>query len=441
MTLAERVVRAVRRLVRRPGPLLVAVSGGADSLALLHLLRRTRRLHGRALVVAHVDHGIHPDSVAVAGRVAAFAATLGLASHRVTLALGAGASETAARRARRAALLALADEAGAAAIVTAHHADDQLETILMRVAAGSGVFGLGGIRARAGRFVRPLLGVRRARLRAYADRHALPVWDDPANANPRHLRSRVRTRALPALAAELPGLLGGLDRLARHARAESRALAAVLDVHAPLEVRRAGGAVSVRAATLLALPADLALALVCVMGRDAGAQLGARHARAVLQFAAAARAGKLLPLPDRLAAEVRAGRLTLGRRSDVPERLALAGAGGCTAGGWRLTWAPVPEATQPERREALRATVPTGGLVVRAWRPGDRILPLGGTGSRPVCRILGEAGISLMHRMAWPVLEREGEVIWVVGLCRSGRALPQGGESLLTIEAERTRAG
>ena len=133
------------------GRALVAVSGGLDSVVLLDLLHRTA---GRSLelVVAHADHGIHPDSASVAERVTAFAAGLGLRCEVARLALGPGTGETSAREARYAWLFALRERLGAAIVFTAHHADDQAETVLMRALEGSGPGGLcrhaGGERCR-----------------------------------------------------------------------------------------------------------------------------------------------------------------------------------------------------------------------------------------------------------------------------------------------------
>ena len=128
-----------------PGRALVAVSGGPDSVALLDLLNRTRDHHRLELVVAHFDHGIHPESPRVADAVAAFARSLGLPHEVGRAALGPGAGETSARAARYAWLEATRVRLGAAVILTAHHANDQVETVLMRALAGSGPAGLAGM--------------------------------------------------------------------------------------------------------------------------------------------------------------------------------------------------------------------------------------------------------------------------------------------------------
>ena len=146
MTLRERFRAHLDSLGLPGGPGLVAVSGGLDSVVLLDLVHYTMA-GARELIVAHADLGIHPDSGAVAEKVAALAEALELRCLIGELHLGPGAGETAARRARYAWLSAVREELGAAVLLTAHHADDQAETILMRALEGSGPAGLAGMRA------------------------------------------------------------------------------------------------------------------------------------------------------------------------------------------------------------------------------------------------------------------------------------------------------
>lgn len=178
-----------------PGPVLLAVSGGPDSMAMLTLATRARP---DGVAVATVDHLLRPAAAAEAAMVAAHCADLGIA--HATLAPAepiAGASlQAQARRTRYLLLAAEARRIGAAAIATAHHVDDQAETFLMRAARGSGLTGLAGVRPRntieGVGVVRPLLDWRRAELRAIVRRLEVPFVDDPANADPAHDRTRFR---------------------------------------------------------------------------------------------------------------------------------------------------------------------------------------------------------------------------------------------------------
>src|SRR5437762_8160671 len=201
---------ARRRLFAAGGTAVVAVSGGPDSVALLDLVHSLAPELGLALVVAHADHGIQADSSSVGQAVAALASRYGLPFELGELHLGPDATETAARRARYAWLREVQRRRGAPYLVTAHHRDDQVETVVLRALRGSAPAGLAGI-ARRGRggLVRPLLPFTRRELVEYATARGLPVHDDPANRDPRHLRSWVRATLLPLLSERLGSTLRG----------------------------------------------------------------------------------------------------------------------------------------------------------------------------------------------------------------------------------------
>src|SRR5881398_3075527 len=216
---------ARRRLFAAGGTAVVAVSGGPDSVALLDLVHSLAPELGLALVVAHADHGIQADSSSVGQAVAALARRYGLPFDLGELHLGPDATETAARRARYAWLADVQRRRGARYLVTAHHRDDQVETILLRVLRGSAPAGLAGIAARGrGGLVLPLLPFSRAELVAHVAARGLAHHDDPANRDPRHLRSWVRHALLPLLLERLgPRAVGDVLRLGSHAAADRRA--------------------------------------------------------------------------------------------------------------------------------------------------------------------------------------------------------------------------
>src|SRR5881409_3535680 len=217
------------RLLARPGTAIVAVSGGSDSVALLDLLQAVAAERGLALVVAHADHGIQEASGDVGKWVGGLAARYGLPFELGELNLGPNATETVARRARYAWLREVQRRRAARYLVTAHHQDDQVETVMLRVLRGSAPAGLAGIPARArGRLVRPLLAFTRAQLAAHVAAQRLTVHEDPANRDPRHLRSWVRLELLPLIerrlgAASRADLLRLARTAARGARARARA--------------------------------------------------------------------------------------------------------------------------------------------------------------------------------------------------------------------------
>lgn len=212
--------------------LILAVSGGPDSVCLMRVAARLRARHGGpSLTVATVDHGLRPVSAREAETVAGWSAELGL-PHRTLLWRGEKPRtrlQEAAREERYQLLADLAREVGACAILTGHSLDDQAETVLMRLVRGTGVGGLAGMRAETVhggvRIVRPLLAVRKARLVATCRAEGWPYLEDPSNADPRFTRARLRERLMPALAAE--GLTPErLATLARRAARSEDALAA-----------------------------------------------------------------------------------------------------------------------------------------------------------------------------------------------------------------------
>jgi tRNA(Ile)-lysidine synthase len=209
------------RLVQPGERVLCAVSGGPDSIAMLHALVAIEPESSLVLEVATVDHGLRPEAADEARRVVAHAADLGLPARVVSLALppGAGAQER-ARDARYEALRGVAAEVGAASIAVGHTLDDQAETVLLRLLRGAGIRGLAGVLPRReDGVVRPLLDVSRAEVEAFLAHRAIeaPVRD-PSNDDPRYQRVRVRREVLPALSRESPAIARTIAALAEEAR-------------------------------------------------------------------------------------------------------------------------------------------------------------------------------------------------------------------------------
>jgi len=265
---ADRAARALAaaRVPVQGDSVAVAVSGGADSLALLHALRVLAGPRGWRLRVVTVDHGLRDGSAADAAFVAGHAAELMLPVRVVALAPAdlarhrAAGPEGAARAARYAALHAAADDAGCAWLATGHTRDDQAETVLLQLMRGTGPDGLAGMAVRTGRLLRPLLSVARAETRACCAALRVAWRDDPSNDDPRFLRNAVRDRALPLLEELRPGATAALARTAELARddrdwAESVTAAALAAIARTAELARddRDWAESVTAAALAAL--------------------------------------------------------------------------------------------------------------------------------------------------------------------------------------------
>ena len=271
--LPERVRTHIRatRLFREPGIAIMAISGGADSVALLDLLNGMATEIGLTLIVAHVDHGIQLESWNVGTMVRDSAASYGLPFELAELKLGPDTSETEARRARYAWLREVQRRRGAKYLVTAHHQDDQIETIVLRALRGSAPAGLAGIAQRGrGGLVRPLLPFTRRELVEYASARGLPVHDDPANRDPRHLRSWVRVTLLPLLEERLgPRLKDDLLAMGHHFASDRRAWDRVLDLVPELALEVQDGAFAVARAVLCGYDNALSVALLRAAARRA----------------------------------------------------------------------------------------------------------------------------------------------------------------------------
>ncbi len=435
MELLARFRDHLRSLGLPPGPVLVAVSGGADSVALLALLCRTRDAHGLELVVGHVDHGIHPDSGAVAGQVARLTAELGVACHVEAAGLGPDAGETEAREARYRLLFALADRLGIGPVLTAHHADDQVETILLRVLGGSGPAGLAGMAPVAGRLVRPLLPFRREELARYVEGRPLAVWDDPANRDSIHLRSWLRQELLPMVRGRLPEADTHLARVGTLAARDRRAWDRLLDHLPDLDARTEGDGISVAANCLRSYDSTLAEALLSALARRVGCPLGPLRAARALGLLDKP-SGRSVVLGRGWRAELAFDRLRLVASDTVSSSVELRGAEGTGEWGrWRLRWRTEP-APERQARDGFTAWFRPAPLVVRPWSPGDRVRPLAGRGRRLVVRCFQDARVPRSRREAWPVVTGAESVVWIPGVCRSDALLPSPGVEAVRVDAE-----
>ena len=440
MSLADRVAASVERqaLIPREGRVVAAVSGGGDSVALLHLLAE---LAERSLLtlagVAHVNHRLRRpasdederfcrdlarrfgvpclvESVAVADVARARRVSVERAGHHVRHAFFARA----------------AAELGAGRVALGHTIDDQAETVLLRLIRGAGAAGLSGMRPRVGVLVRPLLEVGRAELRRYLADGRIPFREDASNADLRVPRNRVRHELLPQLRTYSPRVVEALARQADIARADEAWLSRRANEAAADLVSQERGLVALDAAGLAALPPALARRVA----RDALARIEPR--RREIGFDAIERVRRTAAggpartdLPD-CRVERAAGRVRLvprrGRTGPVPRpgfayRLAIPGDVSVPEAGVRVR-AEVVEAAAGARaagggRTAVVALPAAAPLVVRSWRFGDRYRPLGlGGRSRKLQDLFVDRKVPRDERTRIPlVLDADGRVVWVVG--------------------------
>ncbi|WP_225076910.1 tRNA lysidine(34) synthetase TilS [Streptomyces sp. CoT10] len=303
---------------RPPSPLvLVACSGGADSMALASALAFEAPKLGIRAGGVTVDHGLQAGSDLRAEEVAQRLRVLGLDPvEAVAVSVGReGGPEAAARAARYAALDAAAERHGAHAVLLGHTRDDQAETVLLGLARGSGIRSLSGMAAvsgAGGRYRRPFLHIDRQTARKGCMVQSLPVWDDPHNTDPAYTRSRLRHEGLPALEKALgKGVVEALARTAQLSRDDADALDAWAG-QAEATVRDDAGRLD--CAKLYALPPAVRRRILRRAAIDAGAPAGslfARHIEEVDRLITGWRGQKAINLPGRVVAQRQGGRLVI----------------------------------------------------------------------------------------------------------------------------------
>ncbi len=430
-----------RGLFDPPGTTLLAVSGGADSLALLDLFAAgggVAETLDLEVVVGHVDHGIHRESAAVSERVRQTAERYGVPFLLRTLELGGGASETKAREARYEALRDMQVEAGAAFLVTAHHADDQVETILFRALRGSAPAGLAGIpvRGRDG-LVRPLLGISRTELEAWAAQRLGWSHEDPANRDVRHDRSWIRHELLPLLRGRFPDVDDRLIGLGQRAALDRRAWAELLPVVPDLGFTLEGEGISLAVGVFAHLPPALGSSLLRAAARQCGVMVGPRRSEQLRRFLVAGASGRTFDLGGGWEARRVFDRCVVARREalEIPERVAVYINGSETIrwGRWEVT--VTKDAAGRPSRASLETWIEVSETELRGFEAGDRMRPLGGVGRRKVRRLLMEARVPFYERRSYPVVVQGRHVVWIPGVCRSAHAVPQPGDPALHLEA------
>src|SRR6266702_4564342 len=360
-------------LFPRPGAALVAVSGGPDSVALLDLMSAVAGELGLRLVVAHADHGIQTDSRLVGQAVSRLAEQYGLPFELGELGLSPGATETAAR---------------------------------------------------------------------HAATRGLASHDDPANADPRHLRSWVRTTLLPLLVDRLgERVRGDVLGMGRAAALERRAWDRLLERLPDFELRIVRRGFEVAREGLARYDDAVSLALVRAAARRAGLVLGIRAARQLVELARRP-SGRRLPLGRGWGAEVAFARLRVTREIGcAAEQVVATGQrGSAVFGDFQVAWSPGAAPALLERSDWTtwiaggERGAGGAGWEVRRPRRGDRLIPLGGVGQRPLRRLLMEARVPRSDRATYPVVARGETILWVPGICRSADDLPQPGTSAVRLD-------
>jgi tRNA(Ile)-lysidine synthase len=442
----------------------VAVSGGADSVALLSLLLELRQKLGIVLSVVHFNHKLRGrasdadekfvDNLAKQHSLPFFVGREDIATkskrERANL-------EDAARRARYAFFEQLASEQKLDRIAVAHTADDQAETVLAHIFRGTGLAGLGGIHPEIGCVFRPLLEFRRSELRVYLRELPQPWREDATNRDTKRTRARIRLKLMPLLEKRFqPAVIEHLCQLADLAREDEAWLESSAELRVFLNAREENGAWRIALRDLLSptpgsaqqrnldqswtrvAPQAMSKRLIRLLVRKVkphSGQLSGVHVDAVLRLAQQTESGKFLHLPGGVEVRRERDALVFLPQSGTPSRKSAPTAKTFSY-AVDLHSRPV-DVPLPEQSYCLRFTVidwpPEGRetnvtealldrdrirlpLVVRNWQPGDSMQPLGHQKRHRLSRLLNELGVSRWDKSSWPVLASGGKIAWTRGL-------------------------
>jgi len=427
-----------RRLLDAADCVAVAVSGGPDSVALAWILTDlAARASWQIAGFIHVNHGLRgAESDADEAFCRDLAGRLGwpIVARRVDARAAAERDrrsiEAAARDLRYAEFEAGAAELAATVVATGHTADDQAETVLLRLLSGAGTRGLSGVRPRRGPYRRPLIDCRRDELTAWLVARGESFRTDASNDDPSVPRNRLRRDLLPVIERIAPGGVAALTRLADLAADDEAVLESQATEWLSKLVSKKGGLVQVDAAALAALPAAIGRRVARALAAEVapGARLGAEHLETVRQLAASEKTGGRLDLPG-MSARRQGASLLVGPAGSAPAGSSAGFAYELPVPGTvelpelgavmraSMATAPPEELAATATIVALQASEVTTPLVVRSRRPGDRLRPLGSPGRRKVQDLLVDRKVSRQDRDRVAIVtDASGRVVWVAGV-------------------------
>ena len=403
-----------------PGSRGVALlSGGPDSGCLAAGLAAA--LGAEAVTGLHLNYGLRADSGEDEVACRALCERLGIELVVERPVLGAGNVQAAARAARYEAAERLRGERGADWVATGHTRTDLAETVLYRLAVSPGRRALLGLAPRRGRVLRPLLALGRERTRAIAEAAGVPFHDDPANADPRFARARLRTEVLPVLRELNPSAEETIAATWAELAEESEALETIV-ARALEEAGASGEAVAVEGLAGLH-PAIRRLALRQLVERALGREVALARERAeqIWRLAQRAEGGQVdIGGGARVLCESGYVRVSRGRPPRLePVRLPVPGS--CRFGGWELRAQLRPAPVEPVGPDlaTLDARALGPELRVRAWEEGDRMRPLGLGGSKSLQDLFGDSGVPRSLRHTLPVVLSGDRIAWVAGVAVS----------------------
>jgi tRNA(Ile)-lysidine synthase len=456
---ADELLKKVDRVLReKPGitagdRIGVAISGGADSVALLLLLLELREKLGFEVLMAHFNHKLRGQASQRDERFVAKLAKkhgVGFFVEREDIAAKAKAErgnlEDAGRRARYAFFEKLVREQGLKSVAVAHTADDQAETVLAHILRGTGLAGLGGIHPQAGVIFRPLLEIRRSELRKYLKSRGQSWREDASNRDVKRMRAKIRRKLMPFLEKQFqPGLTERLSQMAAMAREDEAFLQETANLQLLAAGKFSGGEFRISTKNLLAgefgaqqIAAISKRVIRQIVGKvkPRAGQLGAGHVKSVMELAGKKGGGQALQLPGGVEVRREKDALRFLPRSALQEKT-----------GEETSFAKYTyEVKMKPGKSQLhivelslvlhfrvidwpaegRETIDTGAVldwdrlqlpcIVRNWRPGDAMRPAGHQKVHKLARLLNEIGASRWEKPSWPVLCNGDRVAWTRGL-------------------------
>jgi tRNA(Ile)-lysidine synthase len=444
-----------------PSGLLIAISGGLDSTALLKICSGAAARHGRPIVAGHVHHGLRPDADQEAGRMEALCAGMGTPFRLARIQFeNARPSEAEMRRARLRALSRLASESGCRYVLLGHQRDDLAETVIMNLIRGTGIRGMAGIRPVRGRFAHPLLDVPRSDLKRYLENQGVPWVEDPMNFDLGRTRNRIRHQVLPLLSEIRPGAVETIARAARHLRGATDALETEARVGlgrcrlpSPIgEIRLDGGILRSYHYGLADFMLRLAVESISCTTDNVSSAVWGQIAEVIRDRRSgrfAIHGSTIVEITGRMV------RIAPGSPHQRPER-PEAGTGAIVRWIGRTAWrggylrarlVRIPSRFDPAGRGRIKirgtsrtqvfdaADLDLGRFPrIRPPRPGDRLALEYSGGHGRLSDLVSERGVPLRLRSGQPVIEDpDGRILWAPGIRRAGIALVRESTQVLWI--------
>ena len=445
----NKLLKEIKKYLPPGARVVIACSGGADSVALTDAVWQLRDECGYKIAVMHVEHGLRGDeALRDAAFTEKFCAERGLAFACRHVKAGDYAKaeglsvEDAARKLRYRELWQYVDELAADYLLTAHHAGDQAETVLMQLLRGSGTAGLGGMQVQAGRLMRPLLFVQRSEIEAYCRKRNLSFCHDSTNDDVRYTRNRIRRELLPYLQQQFnQQLVTALGQTAQLAAMDNAFACHYAQKFYGEQVAENGNLQECGVEKLLAEFEAVSTRVIRLMWEqkaERGCELGFEHIKAVLRLLQNGSSGKAVMLPGKTAAAYSYGKLYIGARADIEKLLnGEDGSSACNitvmtediADGVKLNLPEggelqlsIADTQQPVSKKQAVVPLELAGkaVCIRTRRDGDRFYPYGSAGSKKLKDYFIDNKVPRAERDGKLLVTAGSNVLWITGERQAG---------------------